>query len=143
MGLAAERLAASTARRDRAAERMAARIIFRGVKPKHYRAHVRLITRDVLKLAEEHGVEADASWFGQFEYELSDQAIRDHVVAARPRSTSRARESHRGRAGHRRGTRSTRAGPDPDEPEPALRLAPPPKTIYRFACLSPEQRGET
>lgn len=59
------------------------------------------------------------------------------------------RESHRGRPGHRRGTRSTRAGPSDDdgsEPPPPvaprLKLAPKPKALLTFACLTAEQRGE-
>ena len=78
--------------------------------------------------------------------------VRDRWVA-RSRSVRRPQQprvrvgrTQRPRA--RRSTRrvtSTRAGPDdgPGEPPgPALRLAPPPKAIFSFAVLSPEQRGQ-
>jgi hypothetical protein len=65
--------------------------------------------------------------------------------AARSPGLPRERSSHGRRPGHRRTTRSPRAGPsDGDSSEPpgaALRLAPPPQAIYLFACLTPEQRG--
>ena len=62
------------------------------------------------------------------------------LISTSARPLARRRGAGRPRAQTSRSR--ARAGPDSDEPEPALRLAPPPKTIYRFACLSPEQRGE-
>jgi hypothetical protein len=158
MDPAAERLTGYvTAEQALTWSKIAARI-FRGSQRKRstrtrerdrYRAWAASAMPDLLTAADAAGLEVDeakvyagADAYAQRSYD--DQA----VEPLRPRATARARESHRGRAGHRR-TRSTRAGPSdddgPGEPPPAaprLTLAPKPKALLTFACLTPEQRGE-
>jgi len=75
-------------------------------------------------------------------YRGSDDVRRYRRAELQPRHRhARARER---RPGHRRVRSSTRAGPSdddgPGEP-PALALAPAPRAIYSYACLTPEQRG--
>ncbi|MBA3427937.1 MAG: hypothetical protein H0U07_05115 [Actinobacteria bacterium] len=58
-----------------------------------------------------------------------------------PLRVSRRRESHRGRPGHRR-VRATESPPDdPPAAPPRLALAPKPRAIFSFGCLTPERRG--
>jgi hypothetical protein len=104
---------------------------------------------DVLKDAEARGLEVtEAQVYAHADAFADRRSASDQAVDVRPHGTSRGRESHRGRPGHRR-TRSIRAGPSdddgPGEPPPAaprLTLAPKPKVLLTFACLTPEQRGE-
>jgi hypothetical protein len=67
------------------------------------------------------------------------------VVQIRSRAPRRVNGSS-GRPGARRtpSAVSSRDGPDDPDPPPSppLRLAPPPRAIYTFACLSPAERGE-
>src|SRR4051812_49254645 len=95
-----------------------------------------VIARRDAELARAHAVLA-RSWFRQ----------RSRLRSQSPRQ--RARSSHGRRPGHRRVRSSTRAGPGddgPGEPPPAaaprLALAPKPRTIYTFAVLTRDARGE-
>jgi hypothetical protein len=54
------------------------------------------------------------------------------IVSTSTRPCARRRGA--GRPGHRRAATRTRAGPDSDEPAPALALAPPPSAIYSYAA---------
>jgi hypothetical protein len=107
----------------------------------HYRAWAASVMPDLLTAADAAGLEVDeakvyagADAYAQRSYDA--QA----VEPLRPRATARARESHRGRPGHRR-SRSTRAGPSDDDggsepPPPRLTLAPKPGALYTYGALA-------
>lgn len=62
-----------------------------------------------------------------------------------PSRTARPRERRPRAQAHRSSVKSGDSGSDgdpPPEPRPTLRLAPPPRAAFTFACLTPEQRGE-